>query len=99
MLKGILLAVTWLLTKPLTPFHMTQLVWIEVILVGGVEILRNTELDPEKRIYPGGYFDPLKARTRAVFACNLSCCLRQTECDAYSSAGHANMQSRCSCLH
>ena len=26
---------------------------------GGAEIYRNGELDPEKRIYPGGLFDPL----------------------------------------
>eukprot|EP01024_Parvocaulis_polyphysoides_P005272 TRINITY_DN1131_c0_g1_i2.p1 TRINITY_DN1131_c0_g1~~TRINITY_DN1131_c0_g1_i2.p1 ORF type:complete len:346 (-),score=57.53 TRINITY_DN1131_c0_g1_i2:192-1229(-) len=42
------------------PFSITQLVWIEVILVGGAEIYRNTELDPVKRCYPGGIFDPLK---------------------------------------
>lgn len=41
------------------PFTITQLVWIEVLLVGGAEIYRNTELDPTKRVYPGGYFDPL----------------------------------------
>eukprot|EP01025_Chloroclados_australasicus_P046420 TRINITY_DN5121_c1_g1_i1.p2 TRINITY_DN5121_c1_g1~~TRINITY_DN5121_c1_g1_i1.p2 ORF type:complete len:275 (-),score=40.30 TRINITY_DN5121_c1_g1_i1:261-1085(-) len=42
------------------PFTITQLVWIEAILVGGAEIYRNTELDPVKRCYPGGIFDPLK---------------------------------------
>lgn len=42
------------------PFTITQLIWIEVILVGGAELYRNTELNPEKRIYPGGFFDPLK---------------------------------------
>ena len=41
------------------PFSITQLVWIEAILVGSAEWYRNTELDPEKRIYPGGAFDPL----------------------------------------
>ncbi|KAK9811266.1 hypothetical protein WJX72_000882 [[Myrmecia] bisecta] len=41
------------------PFSITQLVWIEALLVGGAEIYRNTELNLEKRIYPGGYFDPL----------------------------------------
>lgn len=35
------------------PFSITQLVWIEAILVGGAEIYRNTELDPERRLYPG----------------------------------------------
>lgn len=41
------------------PFSITQLIWIEVLLVGGAEVYRNTELDTEKRIYPGGLFDPL----------------------------------------
>merc|ERR1711976_378737 len=41
------------------PFSLTQLVWIEVIAMFGVEFYRNTELDPVKRCYPGGYFDPL----------------------------------------
>jgi light-harvesting complex II chlorophyll a/b binding protein 4 len=41
------------------PFSITQLVWIEVLAVGGAEIYRNTELDPVKRCYPGGLFDPL----------------------------------------
>jgi light-harvesting complex II chlorophyll a/b binding protein 4 len=35
------------------PFSISQLVWIEAILVGGAEVYRNTELDPEKRLYPG----------------------------------------------
>ena len=42
------------------PFDLTQLCIIEAILVGGVEVLRNRELEPEARIYPGGFFDPLK---------------------------------------
>lgn len=42
------------------PFTITQLIWIEVILVGGAEFYRNSELDPVKRCYPGGIFDPLK---------------------------------------
>jgi len=41
------------------PFSISQLVWIEVLAMGGVEFFRNTELDTEKRCYPGGYFDPL----------------------------------------
>ncbi|MEW5300025.1 MAG: hypothetical protein WDW38_002854 [Sanguina aurantia] len=41
------------------PFSITQLIWIETILVGGIEVFRNSELDLEKRIYPGGIFDPL----------------------------------------
>lgn len=41
------------------PFSITQLTWIEAILVGGAEVYRNTELDPERRCYPGGPFDPL----------------------------------------
>ncbi|KAL6766951.1 LHCB4 [Auxenochlorella protothecoides x Auxenochlorella symbiontica] len=42
------------------PFTLTQLVWIEALLVGGAEVYRNTELDTEKRAYPGGWFDPLR---------------------------------------
>merc|ERR1711964_849936 len=41
------------------PFSISQLCWIEAIAVGGAELLRNSELDAEKRIYPGGAFDPL----------------------------------------
>lgn len=46
------------LGQPL-PFSLTTLIWIEVLVVGYIEFQRNAELDPEKRIYPGGYFDPL----------------------------------------
>lgn len=41
------------------PFSITQLCWIEAFAVGGAEVYRNTELDLEKRLYPGGFFDPL----------------------------------------
>lgn len=41
------------------PFSISQLVAIEVVLVGGAELYRNAELNPEKRCYPGGSFDPL----------------------------------------
>ncbi|XP_073034220.1 chlorophyll a-b binding protein CP29.1, chloroplastic-like [Primulina eburnea] len=42
------------------PFSMTTLIWIEVLVIGYIEFQRNAELDPEKRLYPGGsYFDPL----------------------------------------
>ncbi|KAL0052625.1 hypothetical protein WJX82_004941 [Trebouxia sp. C0006] len=41
------------------PLTISQLVWIEVILVGGAEVFRNRERDPETRLYPGGAFDPL----------------------------------------
>ncbi|XP_010554987.1 PREDICTED: chlorophyll a-b binding protein CP29.3, chloroplastic, partial [Tarenaya hassleriana] len=46
------------LGQPL-PFSLTTLIWIEVLVIGYIEFQRNAELDPEKRIYPGGYFDPL----------------------------------------
>ncbi len=36
-----------------------QLTIIEVLLVGGAEIYRNTEQNIQKRQYPGGVFDPL----------------------------------------
>jgi len=41
------------------PFTGTQITWFEVLTVGFVEIQRNTELNVEKRSYPGGAFDPL----------------------------------------
>lgn len=47
------------LGQPL-PFSITTLIWIEVLLIGYIEFQRNAELDPEKRLYPGGkFFDPL----------------------------------------
>ncbi|CAO2820702.1 unnamed protein product [Amaranthus hypochondriacus] len=46
------------LGQPL-PFSMTTLIWIEVLVIGFIEFQRNAELDPEKRLYPGGSFDPL----------------------------------------
>lgn len=46
------------LGQPL-PFSITTLIWIEALVIGYIEFQRNSELDPEKRLYPGGYFDPL----------------------------------------
>merc|ERR1711907_828841 len=45
------------------PFSLSQLCWIEAITVGGAELSRNGELDAEKRVYPGGAFDPLGLAT------------------------------------
>merc|ERR1712224_538989 len=45
------------------PFSISQLCWIEAFAVGGAELYRNSELDTEKRIYPGGAFDPLGLAT------------------------------------
>ncbi|KAH1039924.1 hypothetical protein J1N35_041667 [Gossypium stocksii] len=39
---------------------MTTLIWIKALVIGYIEFQRNAELDPEKRLYPGGkHFDPL----------------------------------------
>ncbi|MFS8013909.1 putative chlorophyll A-B binding protein [Helianthus anomalus] len=46
------------LGQPL-PFSITTLIWIEVLVIGYIEFQRNAELEPEKRLYPGGPFDPL----------------------------------------
>ncbi|KAI9152764.1 hypothetical protein LWI28_000748 [Acer negundo] len=47
------------LGQPL-PFSISTLIWIEVLVIGYIEFQRNSELDPEKRLYPGGsFFDPL----------------------------------------
>jgi len=45
------------------PFSISQICWFEAISVGAAELYRNSELDPEKRIYPGGAFDPLGLAT------------------------------------
>ena len=37
------------------PFSISQLLWIEVLLVGGAEIYRNSSTDLEERIYPGAF--------------------------------------------
>eukprot|EP00245_Coleochaete_scutata_P010811 TRINITY_DN3903_c0_g1_i1.p2 TRINITY_DN3903_c0_g1~~TRINITY_DN3903_c0_g1_i1.p2 ORF type:complete len:277 (+),score=60.06 TRINITY_DN3903_c0_g1_i1:173-1003(+) len=48
------------------PFSISALVYIEVLVIGYIEFQRNAELDPEKRVYPGGkYFDPLGLATPA----------------------------------
>lgn len=41
------------------PFTGSQVIWFEVLSVGFVEVYRNTELNTERRCYPGGNFDPL----------------------------------------
>jgi light-harvesting complex II chlorophyll a/b binding protein 4 len=42
------------------PFNVATLTVIEVLVIGYIEFQRNAELNPEKRLYPGGkYFDPL----------------------------------------
>merc|ERR1711904_518900 len=41
------------------PFSIGQLCWIELFAVGGAEFYRNSELESEGRLYPGGVFDPL----------------------------------------
>jgi|UniRef100_A0A7S3BLU5 light-harvesting complex II chlorophyll a/b binding protein 4 len=40
------------------PFTISQLTVIEVLLMGYIEVARNSSTDPEQRCYPGGSFDP-----------------------------------------
>lgn len=42
------------------PFEINQLAVANSVLMGGVELFRNSQLDTTLRIYPGGFFDPLK---------------------------------------
>jgi light-harvesting complex II chlorophyll a/b binding protein 4 len=41
------------------PWSINTAAVLNSLLMGGVEIFRNSELDPERRCYPGGAFDPL----------------------------------------
>jgi light-harvesting complex II chlorophyll a/b binding protein 4 len=41
------------------PFDLRTLCIIEALLMGYIEVQRNSTLDPEDRCYPGGNFDPL----------------------------------------
>jgi len=41
------------------PFDINNLAVANSVLMGGIELLRNSETDVEKRLYPGGAFDPL----------------------------------------
>lgn len=53
------------------PFDLPTLTAIEVLLIGYIEFARNGVSDPEERIYPGGYFDPLNLASNAEKAENL----------------------------
>merc|ERR1712139_683033 len=48
------------------PFTIGQVTIFEALSVGLAEIYRNGELDLEKRLYPGGYFDPLCLATPGI---------------------------------
>lgn len=41
------------------PFDINQLAVANSVLMGGIELFRNSTTDLEKRLYPGGFFDPL----------------------------------------
>jgi light-harvesting complex II chlorophyll a/b binding protein 4 len=41
------------------PWSISTAAVLNSVLMGGVEVFRNSELDPERRLYPGGVFDPL----------------------------------------
>lgn len=56
------------------PFTISQLCWIEAILVGGAEVYRNGELNSEKRIYPGepACFPPCPGVSEHAWTADLS---------------------------
>lgn len=80
------------------PFSITQLVWIEAILVGGAEIYRNTELDPEKRLYPGGFQELYPG---AVQAWNQASCYTRshTGIEAQLVAGYRHVSAAWLCAY
>jgi len=41
------------------PFDINQLAVVNSVLMGGVELFRNSATTVEERLYPGGAFDPL----------------------------------------
>jgi light-harvesting complex II chlorophyll a/b binding protein 4 len=41
------------------PWSISTAAVLNSLLMGGAEFFRNTQLDPERRCYPGGAFDPL----------------------------------------
>ena len=41
------------------PWSLTTAAVANSLLMGGAEFFRNTQLEPEARCYPGGFFDPL----------------------------------------
>ena len=41
------------------PWSISTAAVANSLLMGGIEFFRNSELDPERRCYPGGAFDPL----------------------------------------
>jgi len=61
------------------PFSLSQLCWFEALAVGGAELSRNGELSAEKRIYPGGAFDPLGLATPGKSSNNQINRLREAE--------------------
>ncbi|KAE9611043.1 hypothetical protein Lal_00015856 [Lupinus albus] len=67
------------LGQPL-PFSIPSLILIEALVIGYTEFQRNAELDPEKRLYPGGtFFDPLNLAAIPEKKANLQTC---TSCNA-----------------
>ena len=64
------------------PLTISQLVWIEVILVGGAEIYRNRERDPETRLYPG---NPSADSFHAGLSCVIHFLARRASCNSTST--------------
>jgi len=56
------------------PFSIYTLAILNSVLMGGVELFRNSELDPERRCYPGACAAGPACQPRQCMAESAACC-------------------------
>lgn len=64
------------------PFDIYTLAILNSLLMGGVELFRNSELDPERRIYPGGEHWAMECPAVMLQTCACHVCLGAGSVDA-----------------